>query len=91
MNKVVSFDLNIDKTMPSDNYAITFKMVIEKVTCKIPREGYVWKSVNHFEFAESSMLLFDKIISLEMMQNNSIEFTSLEMSSEEVFSFVKKL
>ena len=61
MNKDVSFELNIDKTMPSDHYAITFNMVIGKVESqKIPREGYVWKSVNHFEFAESFMLLFDE-------------------------------
>ena len=62
MNKDVSFELNIDKTMPSDHYAITFNMVIGKVESQtIPREGYVWKSVNHFEFAESFMLLFDEI------------------------------
>ena len=78
--------------MPSDHYAITFNMIIEKVKSeKIPREGYVWKSVNHFEFAESFMLLFDEIISLEMIQNNSIEFISLEMDSEEVFNVVNKL
>ena len=87
INKDVPVDLNIDKTMPSDHYAITFNMVIEK----LPREGYVWKSVNHFEFAESFMLVFDEIISLEMIQNSSFEFISLEMDSEEVFNFVNKL
>ena len=92
MNKDVSFDLNIDKTLPSDHYAITFNMVIEKVTReKIPCEEYEWKSVNHFEFAESFMLFFDEIISLEMIQKNSIKFISLEMGSEEVFNFVNKL
>ena len=92
MNKDVSFDLNIDKTMPSDHYAITFNMEIEKVTReKIPREGYVWKSVDHSEFAESFMLFFDEIITLEMIQNNSIKVISLEMDSEEVFNFVNKL
>ena len=67
-------------------------MVTEKVKNeKIPREGYVWKSVNHFEIAECFMLIFDEIISLEMIQNNSIEFISLEMDSEEVFNVVNKL
>ena len=83
MNKDVYFDLNIDKKLPSDHYAICFNMVIEKVTSKkIPREGYVWKSVNHFEFAENFMLFFDEIILLEIIQNNSIEFIALEMGSE---------
>ena len=86
----MSFDLNIDKTMPADHYAITFNMVTEKVTReKIPRKGYVWKSVNDSEFTESFMLFFEKTISLEMLQNNS-EFISLEMGSE-VFNFVNKL
>ena len=31
MKKDVTFGLNIDKTMPSDHYAITFNVVIEKV------------------------------------------------------------
>ena len=87
INKDVSVDLNIDKTRPSDHYAITFNMVFEK----LPRERYVWKSVNHFEFAESIMLVFDEIISLEKIQNSSFEFISREMDSEEVFNFVNNL
>ena len=33
VNEDVTCDLNIDQTVPSDHYAITFHMEIEKVTC----------------------------------------------------------
>ena len=77
--------------MPADHYAITFNMVTEKVTReKIPRKGYVWKSVNDWVHWKLYALFWKKKISLEMLQNNSIEFISLEMGSE-VFNFVNKL
>ena len=52
-NREISVDIVLDKSLPSDHFALLFDFEIERPVKETKnRMGYPWKSVNDYEYAE---------------------------------------